>query len=155
MSKTATSRKRETLAKRLEAKPPGSIEEAEAIIRGIAAGLKVCDEEIKTLRRDGASEDARKWLQLRTTIASRYTVAHRDLLRLRREHKQLIATGDAISIFTKFLASRRRQLDAAPASLSAKVNPSDPEHAREILVEWRDRLLTQLSTAENDPLRER
>jgi hypothetical protein len=155
MSKTAASRKRSSLAKTLEAKPPGSIEEAEAIVRGIKSGLRVCDEEVESLRKEGASEDSRRWLQLRTQIGTRYAQAHKDLLRLRREHKELISTGDAIQVFTTFLAGIRTQLDTAPASLSAKVNPSDPEHAREILTEWRDRLLTQLATAENDPLRER
>lgn len=154
--KTATrkkpSRKREELAKLAEVKRPGSIEEAEALILGIRDGLKVCDSEIRSLRADGASEDARKWLQLRTQIAARYAAAHKELLRLRQEHKQLVAVPDAVSAFTTFLSRVRSQLDTMPASLCSKANPSDPEHAREILTEWRDRVLIQLSGAEEKPL---
>jgi hypothetical protein len=63
-------------------------------------------------------------------------------------HKITITTQAAQSTFTAFLARLRGLIDSMPGALAAKVNPSDPDHAREQLERWRDEsLFKTLSTA--------
>ena len=126
----------------------GSIEEVEEFIRALKQALQSCDEQINNLNQQGFIEDARKWLTLRNQIHVRYMPAHKELLRLRQEHKQLVSVPDAIGAFTSFLSRVRSQLDNMPASLCAKANPSDPDHARDILTEWRENVFKTLSQAE-------
>jgi len=131
--------------KLLGAKTPGSIEEAEEFMGKLKKLRDFSNEIVRKLSKEQNYDDARKWAQLNQQVAARYLPAHKELLRLRQEHKQLISVPDAISLFCGYLARVRSQCDNMPASLCAKANPSDPEHAREILTEWRENLFKSLS----------
>jgi hypothetical protein len=61
--------------------------------------------------------------------------------------KRLITTENAQAEFTGFLIRLRAPIERMPTSLSAKVNPTDPDHALEQLTRWVDDLFKTLSTA--------
>ena len=55
-----------------------------------------------------------------------------------RERGELISLEDAREAVLAPLAAVNDSLIAMPSALCARVNPADPEHARQVLQEWRD-----------------
>lgn len=84
---------------------------------------------------------ARKWLTLAAQLATRAPAVERQILDALERLRVLITTQDAQATFTEFLVRLRGLIDTMPASLAAKANPSDPDHALEQLTRWRDETL--------------
>ena len=125
-----------------------TVEEAERYLAEVEELRNFAKENAETLWQQGLADDSRKWLTVHQAIAKQYPTLHAQVLKLREVHKITITTQAAQSTFTGFLARLRGLIDPMPASLSAKCNPSDPDHSRAELERWRDEVLYKtLSTA--------
>jgi hypothetical protein len=125
-----------------------TVEEAERYLAEVEELRNFAKENAETLWQQGLADDSRKWLTVHQAIAKQYPSLHSQVLKLREAHKITITTQAAQSTFTGFLARLRGLIDSMPGALAAKVNPSDPDHAREQLERWRDEsLFKTLSTA--------
>ncbi len=125
-----------------------TVEEAERYLSEVEELRNFAKENAETLWQQGLADDSRKWLTVHQAIAKQYPSLHSQVLKLREAHKITITTQVAQSTFTAFLARLRGLIDSMPGALAAKVNPSDPDHAREQLERWRDEsLFKTLSTA--------
>ena len=125
-----------------------TVEEAERYLSEVEELRNFAKENAETLWQQGLADDSRKWLTVHQAIAKQYPSLHSQVLKLREAHKITITTQAAQSTFTGFLARLRGLIDSMPGALAAKVNPSDPDHAREQLERWRDEsLFKTLSTA--------
>jgi hypothetical protein len=125
-----------------------TVDEAERYLSEVEELRNFAKENAETLWQQGLADDSRKWLTVHQAIAKQYPSLHSQVLKLREAHKITITTQVAQSTFTGFLARLRGLIDSMPGALAAKVNPSDPDHAREQLERWRDEsLFKTLSTA--------
>jgi hypothetical protein len=125
-----------------------TVDEAERYLSEVEELRNFAKENAETLWQQGLADDSRKWLTVHQAIAKQYPSLHAQVLKLREAHKITITTQSAQSTFTAFLARLRGLIDSMPGALAAKVNPSDPDHAREQLERWRDEsLFKTLSTA--------
>ena len=125
-----------------------TVDEAERYLSEVEELRNFAKENAETLWQQGLADDSRKWLTVHQAIAKQYPSLHSQVLKLREAHKITITTQSAQSTFTAFLARLRGLIDSMPGALAAKVNPSDPDHAREQLERWRDEsLFKTLSTA--------
>lgn len=125
-----------------------TVEEAERYLTEVEELRNFAKENAETLWQQGLADDSRKWLTVHQAIAKQYPTLHSQVLKLREAHKITITTQAAQSTFTGFLARLRGLIDSMPGALAAKVNPADPDHAREQLERWRDEsLFKTLSTA--------
>ena len=125
-----------------------TVDEAERYLSEVEELRNFAKENAETLWQQGLADDSRKWLTVHQAIAKQYPTLHAQVLKLREAHKITITTQAAQSTFTAFLARLRGLIDSMPGALAAKVNPSDPDHAREQLERWRDEsLFKTLSTA--------
>jgi hypothetical protein len=125
-----------------------TVDEAERYLSEVEELRNFAKENAETLWQQGLADDSRKWLTVHQAIAKQYPSLHSQVLKLREAHKITITTQAAQSTFTAFLARLRGLIDSMPGALAAKVNPSDPDHAREQLERWRDEsLFKTLSTA--------
>ena len=131
-----------------ESKKPGTLEEAEEYIADLSNMRRFAKGAAATLYKSGRVEDARKWVNIHQSIARQYPALHKQVLDLRERHRINITTVDAEATFCGYLTRLRGLIDSMPGALAAKVNPSDPDHAREQLERWRDEsLFKTLSTA--------
>jgi hypothetical protein len=125
-----------------------TVDEAERYLSEVEELRNFAKENAETLWQQGLADDSRKWLTVHQAIAKQYPSLHSQVLKLREAHKITITTQAAQSTFTAFLTRLRGLIDSMPGALAAKVNPSDPDHAREQLERWRDESLYKtLSTA--------
>jgi hypothetical protein len=125
-----------------------TVDEAERYLSEVEELRNFAKENAETLWQQGLADDSRKWLTVHQAIAKQYPSLHAQVLKLREAHKITITTQAAQSTFTAFLTRLRGLIDSMPGALAAKVNPSDPDHAREQLERWRDEsLFKTLSTA--------
>jgi hypothetical protein len=125
-----------------------TVDEAERYLSEVEELRNFAKENAETLWQQGLADDSRKWLTVHQAIAKQYPSLHSQVLKLREAHKITITTQVAQSTFTAFLTRLRGLIDSMPGALAAKVNPSDPDHAREQLERWRDEsLFKTLSTA--------
>jgi hypothetical protein len=125
-----------------------TVDEAERYLSEVEELRNFAKENAETLWQQGLADDSRKWLTVHQAIAKQYPSLHAQVLKLREAHKITITTQAAQSTFTAFLARLRGLIDSMPGALSAKCNPSDPEHSRVELERWRDEVLFKtLSTA--------
>jgi hypothetical protein len=92
-------------------------------------------------------ELSRKWLALASQLAARAPALESKLADALERAKATVQTRDAQATFCAFLAMIRGALETAPAGLAGKCNPSDFEHAREVLEHWRDNLFKRLHAA--------
>lgn len=76
-------------------------------------------------------ELSRKWLTLASQLSARAPALELKLMEAMEKAKVVITTADAQATFTGFLLIVRGELERLAGSLAAKVNPSDPEHARD------------------------
>jgi hypothetical protein len=118
-----------------------TVEEAERYLSEVEELRNFAKENAETLWQQGLADDSRKWLTVHQAIAKQYPSLHAQVLKLREAHKITITTQAAQSAFTAFLTRLRGLIDSMPGALAAKVNPSDPDHAREQLERWRDESL--------------
>jgi hypothetical protein len=124
-----------------------TVEEAERYLAEVEELRNFAKENAETLWQQGLADDSRKWLTVHQAIAKQYPSLHSQVLKLREAHKITITTQAAQSTFTAFLARLRGLIDSMPGALAAKVNPSDPDHAREQLERWRDESLFKTLSA--------
>ena len=77
---------------------------------------------------------------------TRLTKADADLkeLELKRERSELVAMSDAEQLIRSKFQPIRERLTSAEASLSARCNPADPEHARGEIRRWIDETMRLL-----------
>ena len=108
-----------------------TVEEAERYLAEVEELRNFAKENAETLWQQGLADDSRKWLSVHQVIAKQYPSLHSQVLKLREAHKVTITTMDAQRTFTGYLMIIRGELERLAGSLAAKVNPSDPEHARE------------------------
>lgn len=128
-------------ARASKVKRPATIEEAEQYLAELEEMRRFAKENAESLWSQNFPDDSRKWLAVHQSIAKGYPLAHQKVLELRERHKVTITTAEAQATFTAFLSRLRQLCDTMPASLAAKVNPADPDHAREQLETWRDSVL--------------
>ena len=96
------------------------------------------------------SELSRKWLTLEAQLAAKAPAVERMIQEALDRQKVTITTIDAQSAFTGFLLRLRGLMDTMPSSMAAKTNPSDPDHAREQLEQWRDAVLFKTLSTKPD-----
>lgn len=116
--------------------PVGTIEEAEAYLRTLKGNMAIAERTSEQLRKAELFEDARRWLQVHAGLAKQYPTLHRQVMNLRKEHKQTIKCEDAQREFTGFLMRMRDLAERMPAGLSGRVAPHDPDGARTQLEIW-------------------
>jgi hypothetical protein len=97
--------------------------------------------------KDTDPELSRKWLALASQLAARAPALESKLADALERAKVTVQTRDAQATFCAFFAMIRNALEAAPAGLAGKCNPSDEQHARQILEHWRDSLFKRLHAA--------
>lgn len=71
--------------------------------------------------------------------------AEADLLEVKRQRimRDLLPRAEVSQFISDSFAPVREQVIAMPSVLASKVNPTDPEHARQHLEAWRDLFLRQ------------
>ena len=128
----------ETLEAMAENEPGevGTVEEAEAYLRTLKRSMRIAEQTSEQLRQAELFEDARRWLQVHAGLAKQYPSLHKQVMALRREHKQTIRAEDAQKAFTGFLMRMRDLTERMPAALSGRVAPFDSEGARIQLEIW-------------------
>jgi hypothetical protein len=92
--------------------------------------LDFCSKEAKRWK-DTDPELSRKWLTLASQLSARAPALELKLMEAMEKAHEIITTHDAQRTFTGYLMIIRGELERLAGSLAAKVNPSDPEHARE------------------------
>lgn len=93
----------------------------------------------------------RSWALAQSRILDQSAVAEERLLAVARAKGELLSVQEARECFGSVLMDVRKLLDAAPAALSAKVNPQDPDHARAVLDDWLKGALRTLHQGESGP----
>lgn len=84
----------------------------------------------------GDSYGLRQWTLAQAKILDQAASTEERLLAISRAKGELLTVQEAREVFGSVLMDVRKLLDAAPASLAAKVNPGDPDHARLMLDDW-------------------
>jgi hypothetical protein len=118
-----------------------TVEEAERYLSEVEELRNFAKENAETLWQQGLIDDSRKWLTVHQGIAKQYPSLHAQVLKLREAHRITITTEAAQTVFVGFLMRLRGLIDSMPGALSAKCNPSDPDHSRLELERWRDEVL--------------
>jgi hypothetical protein len=90
----------------------------------------------------------RSWALARARILDQTSVAEERLLAVARARGELLSVQEARECFGVVLLDLRKLLDAMPSALAAKANPSDVDHARMILDDWRKAALRTLHRGE-------
>jgi hypothetical protein len=85
----------------------------------------------------------RSWVGNRDEALARRANAEAELTELQAAEKrgEVMDRPTAEGLIRSWLLPVRELLVACPEELAARLNPSDPEHARVHLIEWRDRAL--------------
>jgi hypothetical protein len=96
----------------------------------------------------GDDYSLRSWTLAQSKILAQSAETEERLLAVAKDQGQLLTVGQAREAFGSILLDIRKLLDAAPAALSAKVNPGDPDHARMIIDDWRNGVLRALHRGE-------
>lgn len=78
----------------------------------------------------------RAWTLARAKIIDQAATTEERLLAISRAKGELLTVGEAREAFGTVLLDVRKLLDAAPAALAAKANPSDVHHARQVIEDW-------------------
>jgi len=100
--------------------------------------------ELRTIARRGladaqvAGDDygLRAWTLAQAKIIDQAATTEERLLAISRAKGELLTVGEAREAFGTVLLDVRKLLDAAPAALAAKANPSDVHHARQVIEDW-------------------
>jgi hypothetical protein len=82
--------------------------------------------------------------QARKSVAE----AETELARYEEQAKITMRTSEVQEIYTKFLGRIRALLDALPASLATRANPSDPDCAKTAIQEGIDQIFISIQKAE-------
>ena len=93
----------------------------------------------------------RAWALVRSRILDQTSVAEERLLAVARAKGELLSVQEAREVFGSVLMDVRKLLDAAPAALAAKVNPTDMQHSRAVLDDWLRVALRTLHRGDNGP----
>jgi len=107
-----------------------TVERLEKHREQLESKLDFCTKEA-TRWKDTDPELSRKWLTLASQLSARAPALELKLMDAMEKARQIITTQDAQRTFTGYLMIVRGELERLAGSLAAKVNPSDPEHARE------------------------
>jgi len=107
-----------------------TVERLEKHREQLESKLDFCSVEAKRWK-DTDPELSRKWLTLASQLSARAPALELKLMEAMEKAHQIITTQDAQRTFTGYLIIVRGELERLAGSLAAKVNPSDPEHARE------------------------
>jgi len=100
--------------------------------------------ELRTIARRGLADAQatgddyalRAWTLAQSKIIAQCADAEERLLAVSREKRELLTVAEARECFGAVLMDVRKLLDAAPAALAARANPSDMHHARQVIEDW-------------------
>ena len=107
-----------------------TVERLEKHREQLESKLDFCSKEAKRWK-DTDPELSRKWLTLASQLSARAPALELKLMEAMEKAHEIITTHDAQRTFTGYLMIIRGELERLAGSLAAKVNPSDPDHARE------------------------
>lgn len=100
---------------------------------------------------DGQAEESQEQIEKRLLKAK----ANNEELKYLEDSKQLIRLDKAIEMLCEPVDIIRNELQVMPATVAARVNPTDPPFAREELEEWRRQAMKSMEDklAQLDPTR--
>jgi hypothetical protein len=90
------------------------------------------------------------WIGDKSAALTRRQMAEAELMELKaaRMRGDMLLRDEAEAMVRSWLGPLRDVLVACPEELAARLNPSDPEHARSHLMDWRDRALRVMGGAD-------
>jgi hypothetical protein len=124
----------------------GAVERIERHREQLEARLDFASAEARRWK-DSDPELSRKWLALASQLAARAPLLESKLADALERARITVTTEAAQATFCGFLAMIRGALETAPAGLAGKCNPSDEQHARQILEHWTDTIFKRLNAA--------
>jgi len=107
-----------------------------ANLRTLQLMVKQCKAAIAAAIENGDTEAGRRWTVTLTNVLARSAVIAKELQAVLREDGITIRFADAESLFVAILKEMRQVVMQATISLPQRMNPSDPELAREVMAEW-------------------
>lgn len=115
--------------------------------------------QLRTIARRGLADaqatgddySLRAWTLAQAKILDQASTAEERLLAVARTKRELLTVGEAREVFGSVLMDVRKMLDAAPAALAAKANPTDVHHARTVIEDWVRACLRTLHRGDNGP----
>lgn len=130
-----------------------TVDEAERYLSEVEELRNFAKENAETLWQQGLADDSRKWLTVHQAIAKQYPSLHSQVLKLREAHRVTITTQDVKTVIGGFMARWANHIERMPSSLSAKCNPSDPDHALGELTRWVEgvfKIMSQVPTFDRE-----
>jgi hypothetical protein len=88
------------------------------------------------LHHSGDIEASRRWAQTHQQYIAKQVAYERQLRDLMERDGKTMQVEDAERTYRQVFSDLRQKLVAAPAALSAQLNPNDPIHAQGIMENW-------------------
>jgi hypothetical protein len=107
-----------------------------ANLRTLQLMVKQCKAAIAAAIENGDTEAGRRWTVTLTNVLARSAVIAKELQAVLREDGITIRFADAEALFRAILKEMRQVVMQATISLPQRLNPSDPELAREVMADW-------------------
>ena len=92
--------------------------------------------QVARLHHSGDIEASRRWAQTHQQYISKQVAYERQLRDLMERDGHTMQVEDAERVYRHIFTDLRQKLVAAPAALSAQLNPNDPIHAQGIMENW-------------------
>jgi hypothetical protein len=92
--------------------------------------------QVARLHHSGDIEASRRWAQTHQQYIAKQVAYERQLRDLMERDGKTMQVEDAERTFRQVFSDLRQKLVAAPAALSAQLNPNDPIHAQGIMENW-------------------
>jgi hypothetical protein len=92
--------------------------------------------QVARLHHSGDIEASRRWAQTHQQYIAKQVAYERQLRDLMERDGKTMQVEDAERTYRQVFSDLRQKLVAAPAALSAQLNPNDPIHAQGIMENW-------------------
>ena len=111
-------------------------ETLQANLRTLQQMVKQCKAAAAAAIANGDTEAGRRWTTTLTVVLARSAVIAKDLQAVLREDRITMRYHDAEAVYVGLLKEMRQIVLQAVDSLPQRLNPNDPQLAREALQEW-------------------
>lgn len=105
-------------------------------LKALRSSRQYCQSRIAACHNRGDEAMARQWVQTLQAIAARQTGMEDRLRDILERDAKTMSVEAAERTYRQVFTDLRQKLLAAPAALSAQLNPNDPIHAQGIMENW-------------------
>ena len=105
-------------------------------LKAVRSSRQYCQSRITACHTRGDEAMAQKWVQTLNAIVTRQQLLEERFRDIMERDQKTMSVEAAERTFRQVLTDLRQKILAAPAALSAQVNPNDPIHAQKIMENW-------------------